>query len=172
MGEEADKTLNGHQLHSNGNGAHHKHGSAFRVEYLRREIAHQRDKLTSEIDELKLRRELATERGKKIAVVTAGGITGALVLASLINAIMDLTRKDSADGQRQDSRMKTFMHDKVESVKQQATLSGLLSAVATVVMNEARKSAVEYARREMRARLLDKRAGARISHNGDNRYIA
>jgi hypothetical protein len=150
MGEAADKM--------NHNGSHHN-GSHRRVDELRNEIARKRDLLTIELDELRRRRERAVLRSKETAKLAAGAMVGLFLLSSLSNAVLDIFRKDEPDLNEydQDGRLVMSENETRTVAKKEATTSALVSTIATIVLNELRKMAIEYAKKELRTRLVDGR---------------
>ncbi len=140
MGEAADKI--------EGNGGYS------RVAQLRGEITRKREILSEELDELRRRRADAVALGKQSLRMAAGTAIGMFIISSLANAAIDLLRKDSAE--QPDSEKHLMRTDSMTKVGQKQ--NGFLvfsSAVATIIINEMRKSAVHYAKRELREQIAN-----------------
>ncbi len=154
MGKAADKV--------NGNGAHR------RVVNLRNQIIRQRDMLSEELEELRRRRQNTLVRGKQTMKLAAGAAVGIFVISSMANAVSDLFRKDIAEYcELNENSLANGSVGKLE--QKHRGLAALTGAVFTMLVNEMRKSAVSYAKRELLdqiARYRSKTVPEDHSHNG------
>jgi hypothetical protein len=168
MGEAADK-MN-----------HRDHDSHKRVVELREEIIRKREQLTEELNELRRRREDAIVMAKRGAKVAGVGVVGAMIAGSLLNAVVDLFRKDDDDDRYDDSQryeMTTVAEERQQGARQ-SMVSALISALTTMAVAEIRRYAMEYARKELRSRLdmgrenFERRMAPRTGTDGEGREVA
>lgn len=136
-----------------------------RVIQLRDEITRKRELLTMELDELRRRRADAVVRAQQTARMALGAAAGMMVVTSLLNAVADLFRKDKVEEDLDDEPILMDQQTTKKIAKKQATSSAFVSAVVTLLMNELRKMAIDYAKRELRTR-LSAYNGARPSSPG------
>jgi hypothetical protein len=106
-----------------------------------------------------------------------------MIAGSLVNAVLDLFRKDEepvAQYDLADDDLATTGSAR-RTAKKAARSSAFFSAITTLILNEVRKQAIEYARRELRNRIPNARGASAStyrydssgrSENGDHRDVA
>lgn len=155
MGETADK-MNRDDAHK-------------RVAELRDEITRKRDQLSVELEELRRRRTDVIVRGKETAKMAACAAVGMWVIGSLVNAVLDIFRKDDDSSEEiDDSELLTTTSSAKKVAKKEARSSAVLSALTTIVVNEIRKAAINYAKQELRSRMTQSQARVASRQYGGN----